>query len=122
MALEVFHRDRIWCLHGTVRQQPVHEQPVYESTRTGGRKTADAIRTKKENDLLDASVSGQEVTLRARATALVRAAPPHLRPLLVFIISVGCRAEEALMLDWLDLDLGAGSHRLAANARPASRG
>ncbi len=74
MALELCHRDGIWYLCGTVREQPAREQPVYEGTRTGGRKTADAIRTKTENDLLDASVSGQEVILHARATALVRGA------------------------------------------------
>lgn len=40
-----------------------------------------------------------------QATALVRAAALHLRSLIVFLISVGCRPAEALLLDWRDVDL-----------------
>jgi integrase len=39
------------------------------------------------------------------ATALVRAAAPHLRPLLAFLIGTGCRMSEALELTWADVDL-----------------
>lgn len=41
----------------------------------------------------------------ADATALVQAAAPHLRPLLVFLIGTGCRMSEALDLDWSTVDL-----------------
>lgn len=41
----------------------------------------------------------------ADATALVHAAAPHLRPLLVFLIGTGCRMSEALDLDWATVDL-----------------
>ena len=40
-----------------------------------------------------------------QATALVHAAAPHLRPLLVFQIGTGCRMSEALALDWAHVDL-----------------
>jgi integrase len=40
-----------------------------------------------------------------QATALVHAASPHLRPLLVFQIGTGCRMSEALALDWAHVDL-----------------
>ncbi len=40
-----------------------------------------------------------------QATALVQAAAPHLRPLLVFLIATGARMSEALELDWADVDL-----------------
>lgn len=43
--------------------------------------------------------------LPAEATALVRAASPHLRPLVVFLVGTGCRLSEALELDWRDVDL-----------------
>lgn len=42
-----------------------------------------------------------------QATALVQAAAPHLRPLLVFLIGVGPRLSEALELEWKDVDLAA---------------
>jgi integrase len=41
----------------------------------------------------------------ADATALVQAAAPHLRPLLVFLVGTGCRMSEALDLDWRTVDL-----------------
>ena len=41
----------------------------------------------------------------AEATALVVAAAPHLRPLLIFLIGTGCRMSEALELDWSGVDL-----------------
>jgi integrase len=47
-----------------------------------------------------------------QATALVRAAAIHLRPLAVFLISVGCRPSEALALDWRDVDLKGGQSTL----------
>jgi integrase len=40
-----------------------------------------------------------------QATALVRGAAPHLRPLLVFLIGTGARMSEALELDWAAVDL-----------------
>lgn len=43
-----------------------------------------------------------------QARALVNAAAPHLRPLIVFLICTGCRMSEALELDWADVDLRAG--------------
>ena len=41
----------------------------------------------------------------AEATALVQAAAPHLRPLLVFLIGTGVRLSEALELDWSKVDM-----------------
>jgi integrase len=41
----------------------------------------------------------------AQATALVRAASEHLRPLIVFLIGTGARMSEALELEWDDVDL-----------------
>lgn len=46
------------------------------------------------------------------ATALVQAAAPHLRPLLVFLICTGARLSEALELDWRHVDLYAHRVRL----------
>jgi integrase len=42
------------------------------------------------------------------ARALIAAASPHIRPLLVFLICTGARMSEALELDWADVDLRAG--------------
>ncbi|MFE8873973.1 tyrosine-type recombinase/integrase [Acetobacter persici] len=39
------------------------------------------------------------------ATRLVRAAAPHLQPLLIFLIGTGCRMSEAMELDWQSVDL-----------------
>ena len=39
--------------------------------------------------------------------ALTAAAAPHLRPLITFLVSTGCRTGEALALDWSDVDLQA---------------
>jgi len=41
----------------------------------------------------------------AEASALVKAAAPHLRPLLVFLFATGCRLGEGLALDWEAVDL-----------------
>ncbi len=43
--------------------------------------------------------------LPAQAEALVAAAAPHLRPLIVFLFCTGARIGEALRLDWRDVDL-----------------
>lgn len=40
-----------------------------------------------------------------QATALVRHASPHLRPLLIFLLGTGARMSEALELDWTMVDL-----------------
>jgi integrase len=37
--------------------------------------------------------------------ALIAAAAPHIRPLLVFLICTGCRLGEALAIDWSQVDL-----------------
>lgn len=39
------------------------------------------------------------------ADRLVEAAAPHLRPLVVFLLSTGARLSEALYLDWREVDL-----------------
>ena len=41
------------------------------------------------------------------ADALIDAAAPHLRALVVFLLSTGARLSEALYLDWRDVDLDA---------------
>ena len=46
--------------------------------------------------------------LPGQATALVQAAAPHLRPLIVFLIGTAARMSEALELDWRDVDLDGG--------------
>lgn len=38
---------------------------------------------------------------------LLAVAPPHLRPLLVFLVTTGARMAEAIELDWRDVDLAA---------------
>ena len=43
----------------------------------------------------------------AEATALIAAASPHLKPLLLFILCTGARLAEALDLQWADVDLPA---------------
>lgn len=42
------------------------------------------------------------------AERLIEAASPHLRPLVVFLLSTGARLSEALYLDWRDVNLSAG--------------
>jgi integrase len=42
------------------------------------------------------------------AERLIEAAAPHLRPLLVFLLSTGARLSEAIELDWRDVDLKGG--------------
>lgn len=44
----------------------------------------------------------------AEALRLIDAAASHLKPLVRFLFSTGCRLSEALYLDWKDVDLGAG--------------
>jgi integrase len=201
MALVLFRREKKsgnWIIRGSVRGTP-----VYESTGTSNREAAEALRIRREKELLDVSIYGREAVssfadavvsylefkprsddtkrqvhrllghfetaklrsidqaaadamckalvpsgslhgkiglitmlnavlehaakrkmcarplldkpkapqakvaflLPEQATALVRAANLHLRPLIVFLISVGCRPGEALELDWLDVDL-----------------
>ncbi len=46
--------------------------------------------------------------LPAQVQALIAAAPPHLAPLLRFLVCTGCRMGEALALEWPDVDLVAG--------------
>jgi integrase len=41
----------------------------------------------------------------ADASRLLLAAPPHLQPLLTFMLCTGARLSEALSLDWRDVDL-----------------
>ena len=56
--------------------------------------------------------------LPEQATALARAAAMHLRPLIVFLISVGCRPSEALLLEWRNVDLkGAQVHLTLGKVR-----
>lgn len=40
------------------------------------------------------------------AERLIAAAAPHIRPLLIFLLSTGARLSEALYLEWDDVDLG----------------
>jgi integrase len=42
-----------------------------------------------------------------QAEALMEAAAPHLRPLILFLLGTGCRLGEALRLQWADTDLQA---------------
>ncbi len=42
------------------------------------------------------------------ADQLIEAASPHLKPLVIFLLSTGARLSEALYLDWRDVDLTAG--------------
>jgi integrase len=57
----------------------------------------------------------------AQATALVHAAAPHLRPLLVFLIATGARMSEALELDWRHVDLAAARVHLVRTKTGADR-
>lgn len=41
------------------------------------------------------------------AERLIDAAAPHMRPLVIFLLSTGARLSEALYLDWRDVDLSA---------------
>lgn len=41
----------------------------------------------------------------AEAEKLIAAAAPHLRPMVVFLLSTGARLSEALYLEWADVDL-----------------
>lgn len=46
--------------------------------------------------------------LPAEAERLIGAAAPHLRSLLIFLVSTGARMSEALGLEWRDVDLQGG--------------
>ena len=48
----------------------------------------------------------------AEARALVEAAAPHLKPLLLFLIGTGARLGEALELEWTEVDLDGATARL----------
>ena len=65
MSLRKRQRNGIWYLRGTVRGQT-----VYESTGTSDAEAAEAIRIRKENDLLNASIFGKE-TVYAFTDAVV---------------------------------------------------
>jgi integrase len=65
MSLTKFRRGRIWYLRGTVRGQP-----VYETTGTEKEAAAEAIRIKRENQLLDRSVFGEQATRTFAEAAL----------------------------------------------------
>jgi integrase len=41
----------------------------------------------------------------AEADRLIEAAAPHLKPLVIFLLSTGARLSEALYLEWADVDL-----------------
>jgi integrase len=45
------------------------------------------------------------------AMALLEAASPHLKPLLIYLLGTGARVSEALYLDWSTVDLRAGHAR-----------
>jgi integrase len=62
-----------------------------------------------------------EFLMPEQATALVKGAPLHLRPLMVFLIGVGCRPDEAIRLDWRDVDLKGGRARLTLGKVDAKR-
>lgn len=42
---------------------------------------------------------------KTEARRLIEAAAPHLKPLVLFLFSTGCRLAEALYIDWQDIDL-----------------
>lgn len=44
----------------------------------------------------------------AEAEALIAHAAPHIKPLVIFLLSTGARLAEALYLDWREVDLTAG--------------
>src|SRR6516165_9582525 len=46
--------------------------------------------------------------LPCEAERLIAVGAPHVRPLLVFLLSTGARMSEAIELDWRDLDLRGG--------------
>lgn len=46
---------------------------------------------------------------KSEAWKLIDAAKPHLRPLVMFLFSTGCRLSEALYLDWQQVDLTGGT-------------
>ena len=61
MPLTLTRRGAVWYLRGTVRGQP-----VYESTKTGDKAAAEALRIKRESELLQDSIFGR----RANASFL----------------------------------------------------
>ncbi len=58
MALKIFLRNGMYYVRGTVRGQS-----VYETTGTGDKKAAEAIRTKREAALLEESIHGRAATV-----------------------------------------------------------
>lgn len=56
------------------------------------------------------------------AERLIDAAAPHLRPLVIFLLSTGARLSEALYLDWREVDLSAGHVAFLDTKNGESRG
>lgn len=56
------------------------------------------------------------------ADKLIAAAPPHLKPLVIFLLSTGARLSEALYLDWRDVDLSRGHVTFIDTKNGESRG
>lgn len=65
MSLKKFRRGRVWYLRGAVRGQR-----VYETTGTEAEAAAEAIRIKRESELLDRSVFGDQAVRTFAAAAL----------------------------------------------------
>ncbi len=59
---------------------------------------------------------------RQEAERLIAVAAPHLRPLVIFLLSTGARLSEALYLDWRDVDLKAGRVAFHETKNGESRG
>lgn len=65
MSIKKFRRGRIWYLRGAVRGQR-----VYETAGTESETAAEAIRIRRENQLLDRSVFGDQATRSFQEAAL----------------------------------------------------
>ncbi len=65
MSLKKFRRGSVWYIRGTVRGQR-----VYETAGTENEAAAEAIRIKRENQLLDRSVFGDQATRSFAEAAL----------------------------------------------------
>ncbi len=65
MSLKKFQRNDVWYLRGAVR-----EQRVYETTGTTDEKAAEAIRIKREAELLEQSVFGRKAVATFEQAAL----------------------------------------------------
>lgn len=59
---------------------------------------------------------------RDEAERLIEAAAPHLRPLVIFLLSTGARLAEALYLDWHEVDLVAARVQLIDTKNGEPRG